>query len=185
MAPLALRDHLGPAGGAGAGARGGSAPFPQGRLVPGIPRLPLRSRVPARRLQASERFLRPPFPPLHPPLHLLSPWAEGGVRFPFPRGACGLEAPARLPGSRELRTPPEVPSPEQGLRVSGRGGERVAALALRARGRGGEPARRRDGKPPGVWRAPQETRPLGAESHCLQPGLPVALGLCRKRRIGG
>lgn len=76
----------------------------------------------ARRLQASERFLRSPFPPLHPPLHLLSPWAEGGVRFPFPRGACGLEAPARLPGSRELRTPREVPSPEQGLRVSGRGG---------------------------------------------------------------
>lgn len=60
----------------------------------------------------------------------------------------------------------------------------MAALALGARGRGGEPARRRGGKPPGVWRAPQETRPLGAESHCLQPGLPVALGLCRKRGIG-
>lgn len=74
-----------------------SGPRPQGRWDPGFPRLSLCSRVPARRLQASERLLRPPCPPLHPPLHLLSPRAEGAAGFPFTRGARGLEAPARLP----------------------------------------------------------------------------------------
>ena len=37
MAPLALRDHLGPAGGAGAGARGGVCPFSPGSLSSGNP----------------------------------------------------------------------------------------------------------------------------------------------------
>lgn len=83
-----------------------SAPCPQGRLDPGFPRLSLCSRVPARRLQASERFLRPPCPPLHPPLHLLSPRAEGAVRFPFTRGARGLEAPVRLPREGRAASPP-------------------------------------------------------------------------------
>lgn len=98
-------------------------------------------------------------PPPRPPPRLLSPPAEGGIGFPFPSGACGLEPPAR-PGGAEDRAPrAEVPSPEHGLRSSS--GKRVAAPI-------GEPtaqgrlARRRDREGAAGNPSAPSVEPLGA-----------------------
>lgn len=109
-------------------------------------------------------------------------------RVSFPERCLRPGRSGRGPREQRLRTLGEVPSPEQGLRVSGgpgggggsgfggprRGGELARATGSGPLGRGGR-RRKPDPSAPGA----------AGRRRGLEPELPAAPGLCRKCRIGG